>query len=75
MLFTIDPRRSRTAPLSFQDDLRSGFQNRDVPVSSGAALGNYEFEFFQKLPLEFRRGAEAGKVVDSTAVIDSNGLG
>ena len=44
-------------------------------VSSGAALGNYEFEFFQKPPLEFRRGADAGKVVDSTAVIDSNGFG
>jgi len=30
--------------------------------------------FSKKPPLEFRRGADAGKVGDSTAVIDSNGF-
>ena len=45
-------------------------------VSSGAALGNYEFEFFQKATTGVQKGgADAGKVVDSTAVIDSNGFG
>ena len=45
-------------------------------VSSGAALGNYEFEFFQKATTGSQRGgADAGKVVDSTAVIASNGFG
>ena len=45
-------------------------------VSSGAALGNYEFEFFQKATTGSQRGGvDAGKVVDSTAVIGSNGFG
>ena len=45
-------------------------------VTSGAALGNYEFEFFQKATTGSQRGGvDAGKVVDSTAVIGSNGFG
>ncbi|MBT3617124.1 MAG: hypothetical protein HN524_14185, partial [Verrucomicrobia bacterium] len=45
-------------------------------VSSGAALGNYEFEVFQKATTGSQRGGvDAGKVVDSTAVIGSNGFG
>ncbi|MDB4668890.1 flagellar filament capping protein FliD, partial [bacterium] len=38
--------------------------------------GNYEFEFFQKATTGSQRGGvDAGKVVDSTAVIGSNGFG
>jgi len=45
-------------------------------VSSGAALGNYEFEFFQKATTGSQiGGVDAGKVVDSTAAIGSNGFG
>ena len=45
-------------------------------VTSGAALGNYEFEFFQKATTGSQRGGvDAGKGVDSTAVIGSNGFG
>jgi hypothetical protein len=45
-------------------------------VSPGAALGNYEFEFFQKATTGVQKGgADAGKAVDTTAVIGSNGFG
>jgi flagellar hook-associated protein 2 len=45
-------------------------------VTSGAALGNYEFEFFQKATTGSQRGGvDAGKGVNSTAVIGSNGFG
>ena len=45
-------------------------------VSAGAALGSYNFEFFQKATTGVQKGgADAGRSVDTSAVVASNGFG
>jgi len=45
-------------------------------VSAGAALGTYNFELFQKATTGVQKGgADAGKSVDTTAALASNGFG
>ncbi len=45
-------------------------------VSAGAALGSYNFEFFQKATTGVQKGgADAGQSVDTSAVVASNGFG
>jgi len=45
-------------------------------VSAGAALGTYNFELFQKATTGVQKGgADAGKSVDTTAQLASNGFG
>ena len=45
-------------------------------VATGAALGSYNFEFFQKATTGVQKGgADAGQSVDTSAAIASNGFG
>ncbi|MBC8243174.1 MAG: flagellar filament capping protein FliD [Verrucomicrobia bacterium] len=45
-------------------------------VAAGAALGSYNFEFFQKATTGVQKGgADAGQSVDTSAVVASNGYG
>ena len=45
-------------------------------VEAGAALGNYDFDFFQKATTGVHKGGgDAGQAVDSSSVIASNGFG